>query len=85
MAAYSLAYQTLSSSPGAMSCKMRNYITKEYDMTDVQYDINPLKPSDNYLHSAFTDKVEHNYHFPAPGRNCYNTGKLILLFLWSDT
>jgi hypothetical protein len=31
-------------------------------------------------YSAFTDKVERNCHFPAPGRNCYNTGKLILLF-----
>jgi hypothetical protein len=31
-------------------------------------------------YSAFTDKVESNCHFPAPGRNCFYTGKLILLF-----
>lgn len=24
------------------------------------------------LHTAFTDKGEHNCNFPAPGRNCYN-------------
>jgi hypothetical protein len=39
----------------------------------------------NSFYSTFIDKVECNCHFPAPGRNCYNTGKLILLFLWSDT
>jgi hypothetical protein len=32
------------------------------------------------FYTAFTDKVERSCHFPAPGRNCYNTGKLILLF-----
>jgi hypothetical protein len=31
--------------------------------------------------SVFTDKVERNCHFPAPDRNCYKKGKLILLFL----
>jgi hypothetical protein len=36
-------------------------------------------------YSAFTDEVEHNYHFPVHGRNCYNIGKLILLFLLSNT
>jgi hypothetical protein len=30
-------------------------------------------------YSASTDKVECDRHFLAPGRNCYNTGKLILL------
>jgi hypothetical protein len=40
---------------------------------------------EDLFYSAFTDKVERNYHFPAPGRNCYKKGKLILLFLWRDT
>jgi hypothetical protein len=31
------------------------------------------------MYSAFTDKVQRNCHSPAPGRNCYNIGKLILL------
>jgi hypothetical protein len=33
-----------------------------------------------WLYIAFTDKVVRNCHFPAPGRNCYNIGKLILFF-----
>jgi hypothetical protein len=36
------------------------------------------------MYSAFTDKVERKCHFPASGRNYYNIGKFILLFLWSD-
>jgi hypothetical protein len=36
-------------------------------------------------YSAFTDKAERKCHFSAPGRNCSNIGKLILLFLRSDT
>jgi hypothetical protein len=44
---------------------------------------NPAHSTTKY--SAFTDKVERNCNFPAPGRNCYNTGKLNLLFSWSDT
>jgi hypothetical protein len=84
MAAYSLAYQTLSSSPGTMSYKIRDII-KQSDMTNIQYDINPSKPSDGKMYPVFNDKVECNCHFLAPGRNCYNTGKLILLFLWNDT
>jgi hypothetical protein len=45
------------------------------------------KPEDSHLrrmacYSAFTNKVERNCHFPAPGRNNI---RLILLFLWSVT
>jgi hypothetical protein len=32
------------------------------------------------LCSAFTDEVKRNCSLTAPGRNCYNIGKLILLF-----
>jgi hypothetical protein len=37
------------------------------------------------LYSAFADKVEHNCHFPASGRNCYYIGQLIKLFSLIDT
>jgi hypothetical protein len=37
------------------------------------------------IYSVFIDKVECNWHFLAPRRNCYNMGKLILLFLWSNS
>jgi hypothetical protein len=34
---------------------------------------------------VFTDNVEYNCHFLAPGCNCYYIRKLILLLLWSNT
>jgi hypothetical protein len=29
------------------------------------------------IYSALTDKVEHNCHFPTPGRNCTNVGRSV--------
>jgi hypothetical protein len=37
------------------------------------------------LYRAFTNKVERVCHSKAPGRNCYDMGKFISLFFWSDT
>lgn len=34
---------------------------------------------------AFTNKVESNCHYPAPGKNSFYLRKLILLFLGSGT
>jgi hypothetical protein len=36
----------------------------------------------NWKCTAFTDKVKRNFHFSDFGGNCYNRGKLILLFVW---
>jgi hypothetical protein len=33
------------------------------------------------IYSAFTDKPEHNCHFPAPGRNCMTHSQVLQDFL----
>jgi hypothetical protein len=44
-----------------------------------------IVPFARFRYSAYTDKVERNCHFPAPGSHCFQKGKLILLILWGDT
>jgi hypothetical protein len=68
--------------------KFREHLIKVYSVPRAQLGAlltaKPLIPKPTTC-STFTENVERNCHSPAPGRSCYNTGKLIVLLLWSGS
>jgi hypothetical protein len=58
---------------------MKNTKMEEITGTNALYQAGCIHKHEYTIYGVFTDKVERNCHFPAPGRNCYNVGKLILL------